>query len=691
VFSIDADAQRAQRRRQRGREGGERRALVGATYPREQHVADHVETHPVGVEVSHNPYTVGGPRYELDTQFAGHYRAVVTMMNDNDTKPSFEDGFLRLLSATPETLARRGTTPVPADLVNVDGSINQANRLAETELYRSYLGFKLGALLPGDLVEVSGKGSFFGGDPEFVDQEGIYADHVEFKIVGHDDSLAKPTYMPSIDSFFEDNHKNHYVEFLARKATANTVTDQFGTTIKLWDATAFAAKTIPGAVNDLLLITGIPTSESFALRFRCNTVELAASKGISDYPASSTVSAHVDPISPEGIDPSEILSATAGPNAPSRTLAPVADTQVSSTNLTTNYGTTNNIFIQSATSGFGDERGWLLFDLSGLPSDAVIGDGYRKHRHRRGPGSYKHHRLPAGHRRLPGCRTGFAAPECQRGSSARRSRDRASGRRRVDGSARAHRHGPTVEGGSPRSRQGEQDIQDAFRRRECLTFPDRLSRHGHEPTGTSARVPALRRRVLGPMRDAQATPRAPRRPRHANRVPPRRGAPLFRPERRDPHVVRRGVESANRLRALDWGARGSPGHGACRRRGQGFNRGGWRGAASSKASWPGSCKVAESCQPWRSVIWSLPRGGALRGSKPPSIGSLAEPSASASSARRLSSAPGWTTRRSRNAARLAPRDTPAGNCRCVGRKRERGRERDVLPGLWGQRHGITRA
>jgi hypothetical protein len=31
-----------------------------------------------------NPYRVGGPRYELNTEFSGQYRAVVTMMNDND-------------------------------------------------------------------------------------------------------------------------------------------------------------------------------------------------------------------------------------------------------------------------------------------------------------------------------------------------------------------------------------------------------------------------------------------------------------------------------------------------------------------------------------------------------------------------------------------------------------------------------
>ena len=150
------------------------------------------------------------------------------------------------------------------------------------------------------------------------------------------------------------------------------MTDQFGTTIKLWDATAFASKTIPGAVNDLLLIAGIPTMESYSTRFRCNTVDLAASKGITDYPATSTVTSQVNPLSPEGTGSAIALTATAGANAPTLTLAPVADAQVSSVNAGTNFGTATNIFIQSATTGFGNERGWLRFDLSTLPANAVI-------------------------------------------------------------------------------------------------------------------------------------------------------------------------------------------------------------------------------------------------------------------------------------------------------------------------------
>jgi 2',3'-cyclic-nucleotide 2'-phosphodiesterase (5'-nucleotidase family) len=321
-----------------------------------------------------SPYTVGGPRYELDTQFSGEYRAVVTMLNDNDTKPVFEDAFIRLLRATPETLSRRGTKPVPTSLVNADGSINQANRLAENELYRSYLGFKAGALVPGDIIEVSGKGGFFDGDPEFVDQEGIYANGVEFKLVGHDASLAEPTAMPSINSFMDDAHKNHYVSFLARKsATTATVIDQQGTSLKLWDATAFANKTIPGSTNDLLIVTGIPTSESFSLRFRTATVALAANQGIADFPPVSTVTSHVDALPPEGTDPVVTLTSTAGATPSLRTLSPAADAQVETGAPTSNFGTTNNIFIESSsTTSFGDERGWLRFDLSSLPGGAVI-------------------------------------------------------------------------------------------------------------------------------------------------------------------------------------------------------------------------------------------------------------------------------------------------------------------------------
>ncbi|HEY4744021.1 MAG TPA: DNRLRE domain-containing protein, partial [Desulfuromonadaceae bacterium] len=315
-----------------------------------------------------NPYRVGGPRYHLNTEFSGGYRAVITMMNDNDTKPSFEDAFIRFLSATPETLARRGGNQVPADLVNADGTINPANRLSEQEMYRSYLGFKAGALKPGDIIETWGKGSFYGGNPEFVDQEGIYADGVEFKIVGHDDSLAKPTFMPSIGAFWNDWYKNHYVQFLAKKTGTSTVTDQSGQTLSIMDATAYAAKTLPGNVGDTLLISGIPTMESYALRFRCDKAVTTTAQ----LPAASAVSSHLDPVAPGTTGGQLTLSATAAVGNGTYYLAPVADAQIASGKPTTNTNN-NNLYIQSSgTNSYGNERAWLKFNLSALPAGTTI-------------------------------------------------------------------------------------------------------------------------------------------------------------------------------------------------------------------------------------------------------------------------------------------------------------------------------
>ena len=317
-----------------------------------------------------SPYHVGGPRYHLNTEFSGGFRAVVTMMNDNDTKPTFEDAFIRFLSATPETLARRGGSQVPADLVNPDGTINPANRMAEAELFRSYLGFKSGVLKSGDIVETWGKGSFYGGDPEFVDQEGIQADGVEFKVVGHDDSLAKPVFISSIGGFWNDWYKNHYVQFLGKKIGNNTVSDQNGQTLSIMDATGYAAKTLPGNVGDTLLISGVPTMESFAMRFRCDAAVITTSQ----LPAVSAVSSHLDPVPPGMTESQLTLSASASVNSGTYLLAPVADAQVASGNAGTNYGAGTNLYLQSAAGGFGNERAWLKFDLSAIPSGATISD-----------------------------------------------------------------------------------------------------------------------------------------------------------------------------------------------------------------------------------------------------------------------------------------------------------------------------
>jgi 2',3'-cyclic-nucleotide 2'-phosphodiesterase (5'-nucleotidase family) len=316
-----------------------------------------------------NPYTVGGPRYHMNTEYSGGYRAVVTLLTDNQANPTFETAFVRFLSATPETLARRGSPQVPADLVNADGTINPAHHLAENELFRSFLGFKAGALKQGDIIETWGKGSFYGGNPEFVDQEGIQADGVEFKIVGYDPSLAKPAFMSSINAFWNDHNKSRYVQFLAKKAGTSSVTDQNGQTITLMDVTGYANKTnIPGIVGDTLLVSGAMSMESYGMRFRCDSAALSPAT----LPAAAPLSSRIAPAPASSSAAPLTLTATASTTNNSFTLVPVADAQVSSINATTNYGTGTNIFLQSSTSGFGNERAWLKFDLSGLPAGATI-------------------------------------------------------------------------------------------------------------------------------------------------------------------------------------------------------------------------------------------------------------------------------------------------------------------------------
>ena len=315
-------------------------------------------------------YQTGGTRYHLNTDFSGGYRAVVTMMDDNDTKSVYETAYIRLLNATPETLARRGSAQVPADLVNADGSVNPSNRLCEAELYRSYLGFHQGALKPGDLIEVWGKGSFYGGNPEFVDQEGIYADGVEFNIVSHGNTaLAQPQDMASINDFLNDAHKNHYVRFYARKTGASTVSDQTGKVFTLSDATGYAAKAVPGNVGDVVRVTGVPTMENYGMRFRCDNV--ATTTG---FPPVSSVDALVSPQSGSAV----VLTATAavspGYGFNVYTIASAADSQVASGKPTTNSGSATSMYVQSANGGtYGNERAWMKFDLSGIPSGATIG------------------------------------------------------------------------------------------------------------------------------------------------------------------------------------------------------------------------------------------------------------------------------------------------------------------------------
>jgi len=318
------------------------------------------------------PYSTGGPRYSMNTEFSGGYRGVITMMSDSNSRTTFDCGFIRLLSANPETLGHRGTRQVPATLVNSDGSVIASNRLAENQLYRSYLGFRTGTLHPGDIIETWGKGAFFEGNPEFVDQEGIQSDGVEFKIVGHDDSLAKPVAVPDIATALDDAHKNHYVKVLGRKTGTNTVADQNNNTITVWNVDAFVVKALPGNVNDLLVLTGVATSESFAMRFRCDNAVLASSVGITNFPPTSTVSSYVNQVSASVTASPLTLTATAAANTGTvYSLAPVSDATVSSGNPNTVNNSTT-LFIQSGSGSFGNERDWLQFDLSAIPAGVTV-------------------------------------------------------------------------------------------------------------------------------------------------------------------------------------------------------------------------------------------------------------------------------------------------------------------------------
>ena len=100
--------------------------------------------------------------------------------------------------------------------------------------------------------------------------------------------------MGSISDFWNDHNKNRYVQFLARKAGASSVTDQNGQTITLMDVTGYSNMTnIPGNVGDTLLVSGVLSMESYGLRFRCDKVTTSTST----LPAPSPLSSRINPAS----------------------------------------------------------------------------------------------------------------------------------------------------------------------------------------------------------------------------------------------------------------------------------------------------------------------------------------------------------------------------------------------------------
>lgn len=319
-----------------------------------------------------SPMTVTGPRYELNTEFAGGFRAVVTMVDDMEREPYFEAVFVRLLSATSDTLTRRNAYGL-TELVQSDGSINPDHQFSETMLYRSHLGFKDGQLQPGDVLEIRGEGGFYSGNPQFVDQEGIADGDNEIRIIGHDTSVSLPVYYPGIQSFWDEWHENHYVKFYAEKTGDSTVQDVEGTEITVYQPGGYYEKLLPGETGDLLVITGVNTQRFEERRFRCHTAQLASEAGVTGYPPNSSV----DAISPEEQTAASLdLTVTAtDPLSPGEAdqfeQIAALDTRVEEASPDDNFGNEYVLTVQSASGSNLNKRCWFRFDLSGLIPDGA--------------------------------------------------------------------------------------------------------------------------------------------------------------------------------------------------------------------------------------------------------------------------------------------------------------------------------
>lgn len=319
-----------------------------------------------------NPMTVPGPRYDLDTEIAGGFRAVVTMVDDAESEPYYEAVFVRLIEALPETLARRDSYGLTG-LVNPDGSINADHQMAESMLYRSHLGFADGQLNPGDILEIWVEGGFHGGNPQWVDQEGIQPAGDELKIVGHDETLAQPEYNPTIASFWDEAYENHLVTFIAVKTGVNTVQDAAGQSITVYQPGGYyTVPELPGSVGQYLQLTGVNTYEHTTRRFRLGKAEVSS---FTAFPPTSMVDAIS--LAEQTSAPLVLTALASDPVSDGASLATagaVADTQVVEGYPTSNYGSKTYLYLESAGTGsYLDERSWLRFNLAGLlPSGAEV-------------------------------------------------------------------------------------------------------------------------------------------------------------------------------------------------------------------------------------------------------------------------------------------------------------------------------
>ena len=221
------------------------------------------------IEYTHanSPINVIGPRYILNTEIAGEFEAVITMLNDAEEQPYFEAAFIRLLKASPETIARRnqpGNVWGLDDLIDAEGNIIPGHEFSETMLYRSHLGFADGYLKVGDRLMINGEFGFFAGNPQFVDQEGILSAEEEFNILGNDPSLALASYMPTTSSFLNEQLENHLVTFFAERLTSNTVRDSEGNVITVYREGGFFSSStfLAGADGDCIQLTGVHTERA---------------------------------------------------------------------------------------------------------------------------------------------------------------------------------------------------------------------------------------------------------------------------------------------------------------------------------------------------------------------------------------------------------------------------------------------
>jgi 2',3'-cyclic-nucleotide 2'-phosphodiesterase / 3'-nucleotidase / 5'-nucleotidase len=315
-----------------------------------------------------NPLTLSGPRYILNTEMAGVFDAVVTLPVDAEDEAYYEALFVRLLRASDNTVRWRGRY-ADADLVRADGTINPDHVFAETMLYRSHLGFADGLLRNGDIIRIHGEGGFHAGLPQIIDQAGIRAHAQEWEILGRDESLAQPAFMPDIASFWNEEQEGRYVRFYARKTTGTQVRDAAGQTITIHKAGGYYTQPLPGNTGDLLELTGVSGSRNAARRFRCHTVRLASAAGVTAFPPWS----RVRPVTPSRLSATPcLLQADAGAFDGTSggglvTVASAADSQVVEGSPNSNYGTATYMYVQSAppTDTYRNERAWMRFDLTG--------------------------------------------------------------------------------------------------------------------------------------------------------------------------------------------------------------------------------------------------------------------------------------------------------------------------------------